>query len=1059
MLNPAGPAHFLFLSHAGVDSDAALALVRRLEECEEAQTRGLKVWIDKADLGAGGRWKDALQSALASSTAFAVYVGSRGVVNWVWDEVNVALDRAHKEPDYPLIPVLAAGTTSADLPSFLSQYQGVGDPTHPDELRKLVRAVLRLEPRTKVALEHEPFVGLQAFTSNKAHLFFGREKETDELVSLLHETPLVLVTGDSGSGKSSLVLAGLVPAFRGGRLAGSPEAGPDQTIWHVVETRPGTDPFGRLADDVRDAAERTGTNPGKASELAELVRSREPEKVRDAVLSGAPKETSRPTGVLVVVDQFEEFRTSTQAVAYVAALLRLATPGDDRIRVMLTMRRDYLYACDSFPDLMERLQGGNPSGRYLLHRMSREGLHAIITKPLDLAGVDERDREGLARMVLKDVGDEPGELALLQMALWRTWSEARGRGPDLVRTYISIGRVEGALAQAADDVFGHLSAEEQRCAETLFIRLVRPGEAGGATRRVALLKEFDAPTRALATKLSQKEQWRLLTVHEDTVEIAHEQLATQWLRYQRWIANLSGDPEHSLPADPRGDDLRLLQALNTDAARWEKAPADDVVRYIATGMDLELYRQLAGRRDAWFSEVERRFVLASVDADRIEKQRRKDEQDERERLLKDRSAAAARYGRIAALLALVTAFAVISAVIAIGYWNKSVEVQQRTVAQLLAIQARRTAAEASTPNLIERAAALALESLALDHNANRLGQADAVETARKMLSRLPLRVLTNVGKTLPGCSLAVLPDGRWASGGSDGNIKLWPRDGVGEPVVLPHGDGVRSLAVLADGRLASGGNDGNIKLWPRDGVGAPVVLAHGDAVLSLAVLTDGRLASGGRDGVIKLWSRDGVGAPIILTRGSAVWSLAALPDGRLASGGIDSIELWPSGGSAEPTVFAHGVAFLSLAVLPEARLAGGNKDGSVTLWPKGGADEPVVLNHGGWVWSLAVLPDGRWASGGSDGNIKLWPKDRVGEPVVLPHGDMVYSLAVLPDGRLASGGSDGKIKLWLLDEKKLIAALCLRAGRNLSTDEWARYIGPEIPRQPSCRVPSNWRTP
>src|SRR5262249_22028554 len=219
--------------------------------------------------------------------------------------------------------------------------------------------------------------------------------------------------------------------------------------------------------------------------------------------------------------------TSPQGAAYVAALLRLASPGDDRIRVVLTMRRDYLYACDSFPDLAERLHGGKPSARYLLHRMSREGLYSVITKPLDLAGTEERDRKDLARAVLKDVGDEPGELALVQMALWRTWSEAQGRGPDLVRAYGRIGRVEGALAQAAEEVFKSLAPDDQGHAETLFIRLVRPGEAGGATKRVAHLEEFDVPTRALADKLSEVEQSRLLTMHEHTVEIAHEQLATQ----------------------------------------------------------------------------------------------------------------------------------------------------------------------------------------------------------------------------------------------------------------------------------------------------------------------------------------------------------------------------------------------------------------------------------------------------------------------------------------------------------------------------------------------------
>jgi WD40 repeat protein len=1039
---PAGAhLHLLFLSHAGVDSEAALRLARRLEESEEAKAHGLKVWIDKTDLGAGGRWKDALQSALASSTAFAVYVGSHGVVNWVWDEVSVALDRAHKEREYPLVPVLAPGTSSADLPSFLSQYQSVGDPEQPDEFKKLLRAMLRLEPRAKLAIEREPFVGLQAYTSHKAHLFFGREKQTDELVSLFGNAPLVLVTGDSGSGKSSLVLAGLVPAFRGGRLGGSRDAGPDETIWHVLETRPGNDPFGRLADSVRDAAERTGTELIKASELADLVRTRQPDKVRDAVLSGAPKGPGRPSKVLVVVDQFEEFRTSPQAPAYVAALLRLATPDDDRIRVVLTMRRDYLYACDSFPDLSKRLQG-KPSPRYLLHRMSPNGLREVITRPLDLAGIDERDREDLARAVLKDVGDEPGELALLQMALWRTWSEAHGQGPDLVKAYGRIGRVEGALAQAADEVFNRLSPDEQRRAETLFVRLVRPGEAGGATRRVARLEEFDTPTRALADKLSQVEQSRLLTIREDTVEIAHEQLATQWLRYQRWIANLSGDPEQGIPANPRGDDLRLLQSLIADAARWEAALADepapaDVVgvyesdcsigvvryqdlpaaRYHATGVYLDLYQQLAGRRDTWLSDVERRFVAASVDADEQHKKRQQEERDERERLAFERGreqlSAARRYRRIATVAALVAVLALTSAGVAGWFWHKSVRAQQLTAMQLLAIQARRVATEANTPDAIERAAALALESIGIARKGNRPSEVDAIETSRLTLTRLPLLALPHGS---PVKSLAVLGDGRLASGGDDGRIKLWPKDGWGEPAVLTHGSPVLSLAVLEDGRLASGGDDGRIKLWPKDNADAPVVLTQGGEILSLVVLRDGRLASGGGDGIIKLWPNNGAGDSVVLTHGKGlVRSLAVLEDGRLASGGDDGIiKLWPNNGEGEPVVLARGSSVLSLAVLPDGRLASGGRDGTRLWWPKDGGGNPVVLTTGSHVVvSLAVLGDGRLASGGKDGRIKLWGD---GEPVVLTHSSLaVQSLVTLADGRLASGGDDGTIKLWPRD--------------------------------------------
>jgi hypothetical protein len=217
----------LFLSHAGVDSEAALRLAERIAASPEAQDQGLTVWIDKNHLGAGSRWKDELHEALKNSSAFAVYVGSKGVVNWVWDEVSVALDRAHQDTAYPLIPILANGADRANLPSFLSQFQGVGAvDENPEEFLKLLRWVLRLDNREGVEAEHDPFVGLQAFDSRKARLFFGRNQEVEELLKLLRGEHLLMVVGDSGSGKSSLNRAGLVPAFRGSRLARHCKNGP-----------------------------------------------------------------------------------------------------------------------------------------------------------------------------------------------------------------------------------------------------------------------------------------------------------------------------------------------------------------------------------------------------------------------------------------------------------------------------------------------------------------------------------------------------------------------------------------------------------------------------------------------------------------------------------------------------------------------------------------------------------------------------------------------------------------------------------------------------------------
>jgi hypothetical protein len=175
----------------------------------------------------------------------------------------------HKDPAYPLIPVLSARADLTELPSFLSQFQGVADlEGQPAEFQKLLRGVPWREARAQIAAEPEPFVGLEAFDSRKAYLFFGRELEIGELLDSLRREALVMVVGDSGSGKSSLVKAGLVSAFRGGRLGHPRKQGPDETLCHVVETRPGNDPFARLADDLRKAAEAAGKRQTQASEKA-----------------------------------------------------------------------------------------------------------------------------------------------------------------------------------------------------------------------------------------------------------------------------------------------------------------------------------------------------------------------------------------------------------------------------------------------------------------------------------------------------------------------------------------------------------------------------------------------------------------------------------------------------------------------------------------------------------------------------------------------------------------------------------------------------------------------
>ena len=176
---------------------------------------------------------------------------------------------------------------------------------------------------------------------------------------------------------------------------------------------------------------------------------------------------------------------------------------------------------------------------------------------------------------------------------------------------------------------------------------------------------------------------------------------------------------------------------------------------------------------------------------------------------------------------------------------------------------------------------------------------------------------------------------------------------------------------------------------------------------------------------------------MVLEHGIAVSALAVLPDGRLASAGWDGrIKIWPNDGQGGPAILQHGNSVDVLAVLSDGRLASGGGDGKIKLWPKNGQGGPTTLQHGSAISALAALRDGRLASGGQDGTMKLWPTGGQGEPVTFQHGSPISAFAAFLDGRLASSGEDGTIKLWLIDEDKLIAALCLRAGRNLSKDEW-----------------------
>jgi hypothetical protein len=332
-----------------------------------------------------------------------------------------------------------------------------------------------------------PYKGLARFEKEDAAIFYGREALVAALVARLADTPLVAITGPSGSGKSSLVRAGLLAALAEGVLPGSGH-------WQQRILSPGTAP------------------------RRELSR----------VLPG-----SLAPGAVVIVDQFEELFTACDSegerAGFVADLLKLLEQDTAAVRVVLAVRADYLGWCASY----ERLASHMAEGTLLVAPMTDDEVRRAVEAPARCAGLTvEQD---LLDAVVADVRGRPGGLPLLSTALLDTWERRRGR--TLTHAgYLAAGGVPGALARLADTAYARLAPDEQAAARRILVRLAEAGEGGTPVRRRVPLAEVTAPgDEAARGALDVLVARRLLTVAEGTVEVAHEALLSHWPRLARWL--------------------------------------------------------------------------------------------------------------------------------------------------------------------------------------------------------------------------------------------------------------------------------------------------------------------------------------------------------------------------------------------------------------------------------------------------------------------------------------------------------------------------------------------
>lgn len=845
-----------------------------------------------------------------------------------------------------------------------------------------------------------PYKGLDVFEEDDAEFFFGREKLVEDLVRRVKESRTVFITGPSGSGKSSLVRAGLIHALKQGEIKGSDR-------WHYEILKPGWEPLNDLALTFSRL---------KGPDLADYFQAHVNDidilnKCADSVLSGRKDQR-----LVLFVDQFEEVFTQTsqetERRTFLNMLAYAGTVTNGRVIVLFAIRSDFISNCATYPAINELL--GQQFRQ--IGAMQPDELVSAIALPAIHVGLPIQDE--LIVRIVNDMKGEPGALPLMQFALKELFEAGDKEGGLVALTlkdYVAREGIQKMLARHADDTLDAFRDDQRELARSIFSRLIEIEQGRQTTRRMAFLDELipaNATREEVLIVVQKLADARLLTTDEQDSHkytITHEALIDAW----PWLKKLTNEYREV---------IAIQNEIEADAREWKQHQRER--SYLYSGSRLANVREQLDTKKLVLTGTAHEFIQTGIKNydDEVEAIHR--EQARRRRL--QTRIITGLVGFLTVILLLLT--------FVLNQLKISHALQLGTQAQV-----------AFAEQNFNLAALYASQSNQIHPN----------NSADEILDQLPYQNFgfgrALLGHTQDVTDLGWSADGRLASIADDGTLIIWNLK-TDQPAQKLASDSVGLYSKLAwsgDGHLAAAGyTDGTVKIWdPAKEKLVQTLQANTLIFTNEAWSPDGRLASGTGEGGIIIWDLStGRPAQTLKEDKGMITSLAWSHDGRLASAGGSSAIIWDlSTGQpartfdAKETLATNGMDFVDCIAwsVDGKYLASVFTNGSITIWDSVTGQAVQTIKTKFYPTSIAWSVDGRLASGTTDGTVIVWDLSTGQSAQTLyGHTDFVSNIVWSPDGhRLASASNDNTVIVW--DLKMEAPAQVFTYTDTITSEAWS----------------------